>query len=116
MYNMTSNSNGGSGGNKETESNDSGPLSWKEFESANKRKFVTDEDGTAKQKMSDSWEEYKKENYPNGGEHYINDRPNLRKSTIDNIKYTTDGQGRILDGNTGKPIVDQMDIGPYSRA
>lgn len=111
IYNMDSNSGDGSGGNEETKSNDSEPLSWKEFEAKNRKKFATDENGTAKQKMSDAWKEYKKENYPNGGEHYLNDRPNLRKSTTDKIEYSTDSQGRIIDENTGEAITEQMDIG-----
>ena len=80
-------------------------LDWKEFQHANKGRFKTDEDGLAKDKMVDAWEQYKKEHYPNQGEHYLH-RPNIRKGTKDNIKYE---YKKIIDENTGEKLKVKVD-------
>ena len=105
IYNISGDSNHSDGSDNNDINSENKLLDWKEFQHANKGKFKTDEDGLAKDKMVDAWEEYKKEHYPNQGEHYLH-RPNIRKETKDGIKYTTK---EIVDESTGEVLEVRVD-------
>ncbi|WP_304519304.1 GH-E family nuclease [Clostridium estertheticum] len=77
--------------------------SWNDFQRENKGKH--DNKG-----MSESWEQYKARNHPNGGEHYLN-RPYLRQDTIDGITAGRGINGNFYDANILQPIVGTPDIG-----
>ena len=67
------------------------PMTWNEFQEANKGKYTNSE-------MSDAWNKYKQVNYPNGGEHYLN-RPYIRQEILDEINANTriNSKGQIWD-------------------
>ena len=78
-------------------------MNWNGFQNFNRGKYTNSE-------MSDAWHEYKKENYPNAGEHYLK-RPYLRKETIDGITRGKNADGTYYDANTFEPIEGTPDIG-----
>ncbi len=83
--------------------NSSKPMTWNEFQSANKNKYTNSQ-------MSEEWSKYKQANYPNGGEHYLI-RPYLRQETIDGITRGKNLDGTYFDANTFEPIEGTPDIG-----
>lgn len=62
-------------------------MTWNEFQAANVGKY--DKAG-----MSEAWEKYKKENYPNGGKNYLH-RPEIRKKTIESIEAPRKNRERV---------------------
>ena len=94
---------GPEGNEKSGTENNSEPMSWNEFQHANKGKYSNSE-------MSNAWNQYKQANYPNGGEHYLH-RPYLRQDTIDGIPKVTDVNGFYIDPNTLEIIDGTPDIG-----
>ena len=71
--------------------NNSRPMTWNEFQNANRGKYT-------KSEMSEAWSRYKQENYLNGGEHYLH-RPYIRKEIIDEVNANTriNSKGQIWD-------------------
>jgi len=81
------------------------PMSWNEFQAANRKKYNNVQ-------MSEEWGKYKKDNYPNQGEHYLN-RPYIRQSTIDGVNANTrfNKKGQAWDPNAEKWVEGKPDLG-----